>query len=119
MAARSRSPAWRGTKATRGPHGSQAPAGPSRPQRRHSSEYVTSERPPESAGGSQRSLSASGERLRLYCRSRGADGGPGAAQRAGAVSGRVALRGTAARGSEGMRRGAWGPAGGRDGLRGQ
>ncbi|EDL30345.1 mCG146277, partial [Mus musculus] len=28
------------------------------------------------AGGSQRSRSASGERLRLYCRSRGADGGP-------------------------------------------
>lgn len=77
MAARSRSPAWRGTKATRGPHGSHAPPGPSRLQRRHSSEYVTSERPPESAGGSQRSLSASGERLRLYCRSRGADGGPG------------------------------------------
>lgn len=38
---------------------------------------MTSERPPESAGGSQRSRSASGERLRLYCRSRGADGGPG------------------------------------------
>lgn len=48
---------------------------------------MTSERPPESAGGSQRSRSASGERLRLYCRSRGADGGPEAAQGRGGQGG--------------------------------
>lgn len=47
---------------------------------------MTSERPPESAGGSQRSRSASGERLKLYCKSRGADGGPGGTE-AGAVRG--------------------------------